>query len=103
MAAADDTYPEGFEWGETKRRLNVAKHGTDFAEVVAMFAGYLVEERDDRRDYGEERWLAYGEVEGRVIAVVYTWRGDRRRLISARRARADERTKYYARLVGGGE
>lgn len=102
MAASDDTYPQGFEWDEAKRRSNLAKHDVEFAEIFAMFEGHLVEERDDRRDYGEERWLAYGEAEGRVIAVVYTWRGNRRRLISARRARADERKKYYARLAQAG-
>jgi uncharacterized protein len=83
MARADDTYPEGFEWDRTKLRLNLAKHGIDFGEVVPMFAGRLVEDLDGRRDYGEARWLAYGEVAGHVIAVVYTRRGDRRRLISA--------------------
>ena len=51
-----------------------------------------------RRDYGETRIKAIGEVNGVIVSVVYTWRGARRRLISARRARADERKEYQAKL-----
>ncbi|HEX2478208.1 MAG TPA: BrnT family toxin [Geminicoccaceae bacterium] len=90
-----------FEWDERKRRANLAKHGVDFAALDQMFRADLVEEDDIRRDYGERRIKAIGEVNGVIVSVVYTWRGNRRRLISARRARTDERKEYQAKLVAG--
>ena len=73
----------------------------DFAALDQMFAANLVEDEDTRREYGERRIKAIGELNGVIISVVYTWRGDRRRLISARKARADERKKYQAKLAAG--
>ena len=90
-----------FEWDERKRRVNLAKHGIDFAALDQMFTGILVEDDDTRREYGERRIKAIGELNGVIISVVYTWRGDRRRLISARKARADERKEYQAKLAAG--
>ena len=52
---------------------------------------------DDREDYGEDRFVTIGLVEGREIVVVYTMRGDSRRLIMARRATQREREEYYGR------
>jgi uncharacterized DUF497 family protein len=66
-----------------------------------MFAGNLVEDDDTRHEYGERRIKAIGELNGVIISVVYTWRRDRRRLISARKARADEREEYQAKLAKG--
>jgi uncharacterized DUF497 family protein len=94
-----------FEWDEAKARRNLEKHGVDFADVVLMFAGLVLNERVERHDYGEQRVKSYGEVEGRVLCVVWTARGDRRRFISARFASRRERRKYRAlhaaRLAGG--
>ena len=87
------------EWDERKRRSNLAKQAIDFAALDPMFAGWVLEEYDQRRDYGETRIKAIGELDGVILSVVYTWRGDRRRLISARRASADEREEYQARLA----
>jgi len=90
----------GFEWDEAKRLTNIRKHGIDFAEAIEMFAGHVVESEDRCRDYGEPRIRAFGEVDGRVIQVVYTLRNGRRRLISARRARRDEQRAYYTSNPG---
>jgi uncharacterized protein len=52
---------------------------------------------DDREDYGEDRWITIGAVESALLVVVYTVRdvgGDVIRLISARRANAQERKAY---------
>ena len=49
---------------------------------------------DERRDYAEERFIAIGETEGEVLVVVYTDRGDVRRIISARRANRKERETW---------
>lgn len=85
-----------FEWDESKRKSNLSKHGIDFVDACRIFAGPLVERDDDRKDYGESRIAALGEVEGIVVYVVYTWRGDVCRLISARKAGTDERAAYHA-------
>ncbi|MGH6897498.1 MAG: BrnT family toxin [Geminicoccaceae bacterium] len=50
-----------------------------------------------RKETNERRFLAIGEVDGRVITVVYTSRGERRRLITARRARRHEAEDYKAK------
>jgi uncharacterized protein len=83
------------EWDEAKRRSNFHKHRIDFVDAARIFDGPFVETEDLRRDYGEKRYQAFGELDGRVIQVIYTWRSDRRRIITARRARRDERTAYY--------
>lgn len=91
-----------FEWDEEKRATNLAKHGADFRRIVALFDGPIIETADERHDYGETRFRSLGEIDGRVYHVVYTWRGDSRRLISARKANAKEQRAYYARHGGGG-
>jgi uncharacterized DUF497 family protein len=50
--------------------------------------------RKARRDYGERRIVATGKIEDGVFVVVYTWRGRRRRIISARPAKRKERDDY---------
>jgi uncharacterized protein len=86
-----------FDWNEDNREAHLAKHGVDFRDVVPMFARPTVEQVDDRFDYGETRINALGEVAGRVYFVTYTWRGDVRRIISARKANHDEQQSYHAR------
>ncbi len=84
-----------FEWDEAKRRLNLAKHGVDFIDIVPLFDGPVIEDLDERRDYGEDRIIALGAVQQEVFMVVYTWRDESRRLISARKAGNNARKKYY--------
>jgi uncharacterized DUF497 family protein len=87
------------EWDEAKREANIAKHGVDFVAAVKIFDGQFIETEDQRRDYGEQRYQAFGEISAGVMQVVYTWRGDRRRIISARRARRNERRAYYSGIA----
>ncbi len=87
-----------FEWDEQKRGTNLDTHGIDFADATRVFDGPTLERKDDRRDYNETRVVALGEIEGVVLSVIYTIRGQAVRLISARRASRDEREAYYARL-----
>jgi uncharacterized protein len=58
--------------------------------------GEVLEVPSAQQEHGEERHLAYGVLAGRIIAVVFTWRGEVRRLISARRARRYERQDYQS-------
>ena len=85
-----------FEWDEQKREINWLKHGVDFPDVLPMFDGDVLEIVDERFDYGEERFYCLGEVEGRVYAVAYTWRGGSRRILSARKSNDRETRRYYA-------
>jgi uncharacterized protein len=90
-------YPSGFEWDEEKRASNLAKHGVDFIDMAPMFEGKLLEGVDARLDYGETRIRCLGEIEGRAYVVVYTRRGQNRRIISARKANVREQRTYYTR------
>ena len=87
------------DWDEKKRLSNIAKHGIDFAVAASIFDGAFVEFSQRQREYGEERIGALGRREEEIIFVEYTWRGERRRIISARRARRDERERYHKGLV----
>lgn len=89
-----------FEWDAAKNRRNIAKHGIDFEDAIEIFAGPVAERPDDRQGVGEQRWIAYGLVQLIVIAVVYVDRGERRRIISARRATKDEAQHYDHTVFG---
>jgi hypothetical protein len=54
----------------------------------------VIEEEDRRRDYGERRIIATGEIGPQAFVVVFVWRGSRRRIISARPAKRRERDAY---------
>jgi uncharacterized DUF497 family protein len=82
-----------FEWYELKRLENLDKHGIDFLDAKEIWQGEVLEVPSEQ-EHGEQRHIAYGVLEGRIIAVVFTWRGAARRLISARRARRHERQDY---------
>jgi uncharacterized protein len=84
-----------FEFDERKNAANLAKHGIDFADAAWVFADPMrLDAVDTRRDYGELRRVVVGEVLGRVWVVVYTFRGEAVRLISARKANEREQTRY---------
>src|ERR1700691_5689072 len=91
-----------FEWDEEKRLANLARHGIDFDRAKLIFDGPTLESPDDRRDYGEERVGAYGIADEEVLFVVYAWRGNRRRIIRARKAGSHERKAYLTRIAAGG-
>jgi uncharacterized DUF497 family protein len=90
-----------FEWHETKRQANLAKHLVDFADAVRIFDGPVFEKL--QRRYGESRVLVVGLLGDIVIVVVYTMRGKRRRIISARRANRNERQDYASHLKAAEE
>ena len=90
-----------FEWDESKRQANLAKHHIDFRDAKRVFDGVVLERIDSR--HGEGRIFAIGLMEDIEIVVVYVMRGKRRRIISARRAHRDERQEYTSRLKGAGK
>lgn len=88
-----------FEWDEAKRQSNIRKHGVDFFDAAVIFANDTFEVEDDRDDYGEERWIAIGHVDGVVYRVVYTMRRDVIRIISAQKADRRDRERYYQEIL----
>jgi len=85
-----------FEWDETKARINLKKHRVSFLTGSAIFLNKRLERIDDRKEYGEIRWIALGRVGSEVYRVVFTWRGEALiRIISAQKASKDEREIYY--------
>ncbi|MCX6033604.1 MAG: BrnT family toxin [Chloroflexi bacterium] len=84
-----------FEWDAAKRLSNSRKHGIDFADSTTIFEGDTVVLLDDRFDYGERRYLAFGLLKDKVIVVAYTERGEKIRIISARKALRHEELYYY--------
>ncbi|MDQ3606686.1 MAG: BrnT family toxin [Gemmatimonadota bacterium] len=81
-----------FEWDPAKAAANLEKHGISFLGAATIFDGPVLTSRSDLG--GEERWKAIGLLGGREIAVIYTIREGRYRIISARRARENERRAY---------
>ncbi|MGD2013255.1 MAG: BrnT family toxin [Desulfobacterales bacterium] len=83
-----------FEWDPNKAIANINKHGIDFADAVTVFDDLNAVTIDDL-DYEEQRFITIAmDAFGRILVVVYTWRGDNIRLISARKATKNERKKY---------
>ena len=84
-----------FDWDLVKEAANQERHGISFTAATAYFDDpHHLQQDTTKPEYGEERILALGMVTGRLVMVVYTDRGNRRRIISARRARKDERERY---------
>lgn len=88
-----------FGWDPAKSERNVRKRGLSFAEAARLFEGNTIEFDDNRKDYGEQRIVAFGEVAGRVLVCVYTWRGTAeapvRWIISLRKANCGESSAYH--------
>ncbi len=59
-----------FEWDERKNLLNLTKHGIDFDDASEVFYGSIILHQSDRNN--EERWIAIGSLEDRLITVVFT-------------------------------
>lgn len=83
-----------YQWDNDKAAANLSKHGIDFADAVSVLADDLALTIPDER-FDEERFITVGmDAFGRDLVVVYTWRGDEIRLISARKATRRERQQY---------
>jgi uncharacterized DUF497 family protein len=85
-----------FDWDDAKAASNLAKHGVSFEQAREAFDDpFAIDFVDDREDYGEHRLILLGMVEGRLLVVAHTLRGDKVRIISAREAEPHERRKYH--------
>jgi hypothetical protein len=82
------------EWDPRKAAANLKKHGVDFADAATVLHDeQAITVREDEE--GEERYVTVGmDALGNVLVVVYTWRNNKPRLISARKAMPQERKQY---------
>jgi uncharacterized DUF497 family protein len=89
----------GYEWDLRKASRNIQKHGVYFADAATVFSDeQALKILDEDSEAFEDRFIILGmSCPGQVLAVVYTWRGDRIRIISARKATAGERSAYERR------
>jgi len=86
---------DNFEWDDAKARANLRKHKVRFEHAVeACEDPSALIELDDSEDFGEARFLLIGQARDGVLAVVYTERNQRIRIISAREANHYERKNY---------
>jgi uncharacterized DUF497 family protein len=87
-----------FEWDYLKAARNLQKHDVDFADAVtALDDAPAISIREETS--AEERFVTLStDALGRLLVVVYTWRGDRIRVISARKATPREGRQYVSHL-----
>jgi uncharacterized DUF497 family protein len=86
----------GFEWDPEKAEANFRKHGVLFSETEPVFEdNFAITILDDESDPREQRFISLGmDVKGRVLVVVYCFRGENIRIISARPAEPQECNQY---------
>ncbi len=84
-----------FEWDINKAKVNLDKHGIDFADAARIFLdSYRLETALPYDLYRESRYKTTGIVDNRILVVIYTLRGNKIRIISARKAEKYERKQY---------
>ena len=83
-----------FEWDPAKSHETLRRRRFDFNFAARVFDGVTIEGIDSRRDYGEIRVCAIGQVDGQILVVVYADRVSGRRIISARPASRKERLTW---------
>jgi uncharacterized DUF497 family protein len=88
-----------FEWDEAKRLSNLEKHQIDFLDMRLLFDGRLVRTVASHRE-AENRYQSTGVVNERFVTVIWVWRVEKIRIISARRSRDGEK-RAYRELLGG--
>jgi uncharacterized protein len=84
-----------------KRAHTLKERGLDFEECAEVFAGPSIDIPDNRHDYGEPRARTIGLLNGRMVVVVWTQRGNTRRIISMRKANDREKARFGKRLGEG--
>jgi len=87
------------EWDEAKRQSVLAERGVDLLYAALIFEGPTLTAADGRRDYGEERRISLGLVDGECFVVVHTERNGVTRLITAWKGGKDEWRRYQESLA----
>jgi uncharacterized protein len=86
-----------FEWDAAKAESNFKAHGVSFELAETVFEdAFAIGRIDDREEYGEQRFILLGMAKGQILLLVaYTERGDRTRIISARKVTKHEQQQYF--------
>lgn len=92
---------EDFEWDDGKDEANLKKHRVPLRFAIPLFDDPYLVQLVAKAPSEEVRYIAVGDVDGRVLACVFTLRGARKRLISLRAARRSERRVYAAQVEEG--
>jgi hypothetical protein len=87
------------EYDPAKREQTLRERGLDFEDAPKVFAGPYFQMEDDRADYGETRWIRVGLLNRTMVVLVWTQRGEARRIISMRKCNAREQERYGSRLA----
>lgn len=82
------------EFDAEKRWLTLDRRVLDMKRAGEIFAGPHQSVRDTRQDYGENRWITIGFLDGRMVVLVWTERGDTIRVISLRKANGREQKRH---------
>jgi len=84
----------GVAFDPEKDARNIAKHGISLERAEEMDMAAALVRKDDRFDYGETRYVAFGEIDDTLHCLVFTFRGSRVRAISLRKANKRENSRY---------
>ena len=89
------TCPVSYEWDPAKARANFTKHGVRFSDALGALEDHLAVTIRDPYSEAEERWITLGmDSLSRILVVVYAWRNEKIRIVSARLATPRERRQY---------
>lgn len=86
------------EFDPEKRAKTMVERGVDFARAADVFAGRHFTAQDRREDYAEPRYITVGKLDERMVVMVWTPRGEARRIISMRKANEREQARFWHRL-----
>lgn len=86
------------EFDEVKRAATLKARGLDMARAAEVLTGATLTAVDNRRDYGENRYISVGFLDSTMVVVVWTARGRVYRIISMRKANERERRLYSERF-----
>jgi uncharacterized protein len=87
-----------FAWDENKRQSNLVKHGFDFVDASDVFEGATLTFEDERFAYGEQRFITYGLLRGRVVVIAHTEQNTEVRVISMRESTKREQIIFFKNL-----
>jgi uncharacterized protein len=85
-------------WDDNKNTINISKHGIDFNDIADAFEHQMLVKKDEREDYGEDRFIGIGTISSIEVVIVWTTRGNATRIISARQANKKERKMYNDKI-----
>ena len=86
------------QFHKAKREKTLQERGLDFARAVEVFGGTHFTGQDKRQNYEEDRFITVGWLDDNMTVMVWTPRGEVRRIISMRKANDREKTLYASYL-----